>query len=321
MAAAAGMKVAAGVRAAGGGRMLAWRLHSYGGLGELRLDNSRVPPLRRTDEVLVQVHAAGLNPLDVGMAGGYGSRVLNMLRQLEGSEMEFPLVLGRDLCGTVVRGGSAARLRPGTRVWAALPPHRPGALAQFVVLRDSWAGEAPRALDAASAGGALYAALTACSALRAGGMLNTPRSRGARVLLLGLGGVGQAALQLLAAGGAQVVAGCAAEQAELARRLGAVEALDRHAADYERALEQGGPYALVLDCSGAGGWAASERRWRLARYVTLSSPLLRETDARGLLAGGARALADLGAQNLALRRAQPAGAAVLSYIIGSRMST
>lgn len=57
-------------------------------------------------------------------------------------------------------------------------------------------------MDDASAGGALYAALTASAALRVAGLRGG--ARGARVLLLGLGGVGHAALQLLVADGARV---------------------------------------------------------------------------------------------------------------------
>lgn len=101
------------------------------------------------------------------------------------------------------------------------------------------AGRAPAALDDAAAGGALYAALTACAALRAGGLAG--KAQGARVLLLGLGGVGQAALQLLAQRGAHVTVGCAAELCEFAARLGAAVALDRHAADYDAALQAAGP--------------------------------------------------------------------------------
>ncbi|XP_041987430.1 reticulon-4-interacting protein 1, mitochondrial-like [Aricia agestis] len=274
-------------------RMQAWRVHAYG--GELRLESARVPALRAPDDVLVAVRAAALNPLDVGMVGGYGRRVLNTLRALEGGGVEFPLVPGRDFAGEVVRAGPAARLRPGDRAWGVLPPHRPGALAQFVLVSDRWAGPAPRSLDVRRAGGTLYAALSACAALRAAGLWpaaagGAEGAGGARVLLLGLGGVGQAALQLLRHVGAEVVVGCAPDQTERALALGAALALDRRAPDYERRLEESGPYAAVLDAAGRGGAEAGARRWRFARYVTLTSPLLRDTDEHGL-AGGALAAA------------------------------
>lgn len=71
--------------------------------------------------------------------GGYGSRLLNVLRGLEGAEgVEFPLVGGRDFVGTVARCGPAARVREGQRVWGVVPPHRPGSHADYVLVRDRW---------------------------------------------------------------------------------------------------------------------------------------------------------------------------------------
>ncbi|KAG6462002.1 hypothetical protein O3G_MSEX012995 [Manduca sexta] len=123
---------------AAGGRMRAWRVHGYEP-AEPRLEEARVPALRAPDELLVRVHAASVNPLDVAMLGGYGARVLNTLRAAEGGEgVEFPLVPGRDFVGVVERAGAAARLRRGERVWGVVPPHRQGTHAQYVVVRDSW---------------------------------------------------------------------------------------------------------------------------------------------------------------------------------------
>ncbi|RVE51366.1 hypothetical protein evm_003921 [Chilo suppressalis] len=167
------MSGAAAARASlGAGRMWAWRAHAYGpGGGELRLEAARMPVLRAPDHLLIRVRATSINPLDVAMLDGYGSRVLNTLRRLEGDEgVEFPLVCGRDFVGDVYRAGPAARLRPAHRVWGVLPPHHPGAHAQYVLVKDAWAGEAPESLDDAQAGGALYAALSACAVLRAAGL-------------------------------------------------------------------------------------------------------------------------------------------------------
>ncbi|CAH0729420.1 unnamed protein product, partial [Brenthis ino] len=292
-------------RGAAAGRMQAWRVHAYGA-GELRLESARVPALRAPDDVLVRVHATSLNPLDVAMIGGYGATILNILRKLEGSDVEFPLVVGRDFAGEVALAGAGARLRRGARVWGVVPPQRAGAHAQYVLVKDRWLGPAPSALSTYQAGGALYAALSACAALRVaapGG-----RWRGARVLLLGLGGVGHAALQLLVHRGAQVVVGCSGDLCQTATSLGAVAALDRHSPDYDRLLEEAGPYEVIVDCAGLGGEAAGARRWRFARYVTLSSPLLREADARGAAAGALAAAAALARQCAGAARAAPAAA-------------
>lgn len=219
--------------------MRALRLHAYGGPGELALEAARVPALRAPDEVLVRVRAAGLNPLDVAMTRGYGARVLAALRALDRirggeAELELPLVCGREFLGTVERAGPTARLRRGTRVWGVVPPYCSGAHAEYAVVRDAWLGAAPAALSDAACGGAPYAALTACAALRAAGTVR-------RVLVLGLGGVGQAAVQLLSARGAHVTVGCTRDLHSLALELGAARALDRHAPDYDALLEEAGP--------------------------------------------------------------------------------
>lgn len=68
---AAGARLAgAALGAAGGaGRMRAWRLHAYGALRELRLEEARAPALREPRDVLVRVRCASLNPIDVAMIG------------------------------------------------------------------------------------------------------------------------------------------------------------------------------------------------------------------------------------------------------------
>lgn len=254
---------------------------------------------------------------------------LNVQRRLLGASadgVEFPLTCGRDFCGVVeARGaGVSARLGRGARVWGALPPHvTQGAHAQYVRIKESWVSirtssvlcaidhllydlfrydrqvaPAPEALDDVACAGAPYAALSAMALLRAAALPPPPAVP--RVLLLGLGGAGQAALQLLVARGAQVTVGAAPDLLGLAGALGAHVALDRHAEDYWARVERGGPYAAVLDCAGLGGDEAGARRWRFARYVTLTSPLLRETDARGLLAGAATVAVRLAAQYASL---------------------
>ncbi|XP_045536103.1 reticulon-4-interacting protein 1, mitochondrial [Papilio machaon] len=122
----------------GAARMRAWRSHCYGGLAELRLEEARVPPLCAPDHLLVRVHTSSINPLDVAMVGGYGARALNALRALRGADVEFPLVVGRDFCGEVVAAGAGSRLRAGRRVWGVVPPHWPGAHADYLVVKDNW---------------------------------------------------------------------------------------------------------------------------------------------------------------------------------------
>ena len=92
--------------------MSAWQISKYGSVEDLYLSaDTPTPAIRRPDEVLIEVHAASVNPIDVMMMGGYGSATLNPLRKLlcntSRDRGEFPLTLGRDFSGTVVKTGIA----------------------------------------------------------------------------------------------------------------------------------------------------------------------------------------------------------------------
>lgn len=69
---------------------------------------------------------------------------------------------------------------------------------------------------------------------------------------------------------------------------------------------------MVLDCAGLGGDAAAAGRWQFSRYVTLTTPLLRDMDARGVALGALCAGASLLAQGVrAARAARGAGGSAL----------
>lgn len=52
-------------------KMQAWQIHSYNGLGDLRLSNVRMPVIMQPTDVLVKVEAASVNPIDVAMTSRY----------------------------------------------------------------------------------------------------------------------------------------------------------------------------------------------------------------------------------------------------------
>lgn len=98
------------------GVMQCWSLDHYGGNEVLQLNTVQMPTVQSSADILVKVHAASLNPFDVRMREGYGSQLLNLWRKTKGSS-EFPLVLGRDFSGVVVKTGKLVRrFRPGDKV-------------------------------------------------------------------------------------------------------------------------------------------------------------------------------------------------------------
>ena len=99
-----------------GRSMRSWCVSSYGSNDLLELQTVPSPRLRSSTDVIVRVHAASVNPIDLRMRDGYGAAFLNVWRRVEGAE-EFPLVLGRDFSGVVVKTGRLVRrFRPGDEV-------------------------------------------------------------------------------------------------------------------------------------------------------------------------------------------------------------
>ena len=92
-------------------------------------------------DVLVEVRAASVNPLDLEMSRGYGREVLSQLRALRRgqpcsttSSPDLPLILGRDFSGVVLETGKdCAGFTPGDEVWGAVYPSSQGSFAQQVL--------------------------------------------------------------------------------------------------------------------------------------------------------------------------------------------
>src|SRR5688572_29627712 len=108
--------------------MKAFVLERYGKKRALQLADLPVPKLR-DDEVLVQVHAAGLNQLDSKIRDGEFKLIL---------PYRLPLVLGHDVAGEVVKVGQRVRqFKTGDRVYARADDFRIGTFAEFVPVKEA----------------------------------------------------------------------------------------------------------------------------------------------------------------------------------------
>ncbi|XP_059213011.1 reticulon-4-interacting protein 1 homolog, mitochondrial-like [Centropristis striata] len=278
------------------GCMAAWVIHQYGASGVLKLsEETPLPIVRSPTEVMVKVHAASLNPLDISMRGGYGAKLLKLRRDplsvlSSDSESEFPLILGRDVSGVVVDCGSeVTHVLPGDEVWAAVPPWKQGSLAEYVTLTEYEVSHKPKLLSHTEAASIPYVANTALSALVNAGGLCRDSSSNKRVLITGgSGGVGTFSIQLLKAWGAHVTVTCSQNAEGLVRGLGADEVVDYTAGDAPDQLQMMEKFDVVLDSVGGETeqWAMELLKpWSGAKYVTLVTPLLSSTDSMGLLDG------------------------------------
>lgn len=249
--------------------MKAVRIHSFGGPQALQIEE--LPrPQPREDEILVQVKAASVNPVDYKIRSGQYAKA-----------EQLPMVLGRDVSGTVARCGTQVRdWEAGDDVFALLPPGR-GAYAEYVTIKASQSAVKPMRLDHEHAAAVPLAALTAWQGLFDHGKLKS----GQRVLVHGAaGGVGHFAVQLATVAGAEVFATATDSDVAFLRRLGAVRVIDYRAERFENVV---GDVDLVLDLIGGETQA---RSWQVLKpggtlVSTLDQPseeTARKHNARGV---------------------------------------
>src|SRR5579864_6563574 len=167
-------------------------------------------PERRQDDVLVQIHAAGVNLLDSKIRDGEFKLFL---------PYRLPLILGNDVAGVVVRVGSAVRrFKPGDEVYARPDKDRIGTFAGFIAVNKDAVAIKPNALTMEEAASIPLVGLTAWQVLIERGQLK----KGQKVLIhAGSGGVGTFAIQLAKHVGATVATTASAGNAELVTQLGA----------------------------------------------------------------------------------------------------
>ncbi|XP_062980905.1 reticulon-4-interacting protein 1, mitochondrial [Elgaria multicarinata webbii] len=285
--------------------MPSWVIDRYGKNDVLRFTTNMVfPIIQYPNEVIIKVHAASLNPIDVNMRSGYGATALRMKRdplRISSIGSEFPLTLGRDVSGVVMECGlDVGYFRPGDEVWAAVPPWKQGTFSELVVVSGNEVSKKPRCLSHTQAASLPYVSLTAWSAVVCGGGLNQDNCSNKRVLIFGAsGGVGTFAIQLMKAWGAHVTAVCSQDASELVKRLGADDVIDYKSGSMEKQLKTLPQFDFILDNIGGSTekWALELlKKWSGATYVSLVTPFLVNVDRLGVADGMLQTGVTLGAK-------------------------
>jgi alcohol dehydrogenase len=207
----------------------------YGSNDLVRIADVPVPSLGEMD-LLVQVRAASVNPLDVKTRNGQLKVLL---------KYRFPLVLGNDLSGVITAVGKrVTRFKVGDAVYARLDKDRIGAFAEFAVVREGAAAPKPTNVTFEEAASLPLVALTAWQALVELGRL----SAGQRVLIhAGSGGVGSVAIQLAHHLGATVLTTVGKRNVDLVKRLGADITIEYRSVRFEDVAKD---CDVVLDSAG-----------------------------------------------------------------------
>ncbi len=211
--------------------MKALTFKRYGKTPEIGLTET-ARPRPAPHELLVEVHAAGLNPIDTMIPKGTFKPIL---------KFEFPATLGSDLAGVVIEVGSGVtRFKPGDAVFASVFDLGTGAIAEFAVVPESAAAPKPINLDFVQAAAVPMVGLTSWQALKErAGLLP-----GQKVFIpAGSGGIGTFAIQLVKYFGAHVGTNTSTANVELVRSLGADEVIDYKKHAFEQVLSG---YDIVL---------------------------------------------------------------------------
>ena len=255
--------------------MLAYVLRRYGGPVGSSLTDVPAPKLRPRD-ILVDVRAAGLNPVDFKFR-------LGKLRAIY--RLKLPLVLGNEFAGEVVAvGDQVQRFSVGDRVFARVEKDRLGAFAELAAVGEDFAAHMPSNLEFEAAAGVPLAALTALQALRD----ELGLKPGQKVFISGgAGGVGTFAIQLAKWLGAHVTTTASKRGEALVRSLGADEVVDYTTDDLSRI---GKDFDAGLDLVGGG---TLDRMFKLMKPGTriVSVAAVPEPETARLDLGGRRILA------------------------------
>ncbi|MES2312226.1 MAG: NADP-dependent oxidoreductase [Pseudomonadota bacterium] len=216
--------------------MKAFIIDGYSKKSPMRLGKMPKPEFRDND-VLIEVHAAGLNLLDSKIKSGEFKLIL---------PYRMPLVLGHDVAGVVIQVGSRVRqFKVGDEVYSRVPDHRIGTFAEFIAVNENDVAPKPKNITMEEAASIPLVGLTAWQAL----VERAHLKKGQKVFIqAGSGGVGTFAIQLARHIGATVATTTSSVNTDLVKGLGADIVIDYKKDDFEKVLQN---YDVVLHSQDA----------------------------------------------------------------------
>lgn len=212
--------------------MKAYTINRYSKDDKLQL--SDVPnPVAKENQVLIQIHSASINQLDVKLKSGEYKLLM---------PYKFPLILGHDVAGKVIGVGSnVSRFQIGDEVFARPADFRIGTFAEFIAINEYDVALKPKNITMEQAASIPLVALTVWQAF----VEKAKLKKGQKVFIqAGSGGVGTIAVQLAKYLGATVATTTSANNFELVKSLGADVVIDYKTQDFETILKD---YDLVLN--------------------------------------------------------------------------
>lgn len=212
--------------------MKAFTINKYSKTEGLQLTDMPIPVVKEYD-VLVEVHASGLNLLDSKIKTGEFKLIM---------PYKFPLILGHDVAGVVTQVGSkVTKFKVGDEVYSRPPDFRIGTFAEFIAIDQKDVAHKPKNLSMEEAASLPLVALTVWQAL----VERANLKKGQKIFIqAGSGGVGTIAIQLAKHLGATVATTASEKSFELLKSLGADVLVDYKKEDFENVLKG---YDVVLN--------------------------------------------------------------------------
>jgi NADPH:quinone reductase-like Zn-dependent oxidoreductase len=212
--------------------MKAFTINRYGKKEKLQLTEIAEPVVKDND-VLVQIHSAGVNLLDSKIRDGEFKLIL---------PYKTPFTLGHDLAGVVTKVGSkVSKFKVGDEVYSRPADHRIGAFAELIAINEKDVAKKPKNISMEEAASIPLVGLTAWQAL----VEKANLKKGQKAFIqAGSGGVGTFAIQLAKHLGATVATTTSAANNDLVKSLGADIVIDYRKDDFETILKD---YDVVLN--------------------------------------------------------------------------
>ncbi|PKD17684.1 NADPH:quinone reductase [Salegentibacter salinarum] len=201
--------------------MKALQIVKYGEIKDSLSINEIEKPSVKPNEILVEVKAASLNPIDYKMAQGHLKELVSL---------KLPATIGFDVSGVVVeKGADVSDFEIGDEIYSRVPHEQMGTVAEFVIIDADKVVRKPENISFEEASGLPLTGITAIQALEKAGLKKDDRI----LIHAGSGGVGSFAIQYAKAKGAIVYTTTSTKNVDWVKALGADRVIDYKTEDYK----------------------------------------------------------------------------------------
>jgi NADPH:quinone reductase-like Zn-dependent oxidoreductase len=202
--------------------MKALQIVKYGEIKESLSINEIEKPSVKSNDVLVEIKAASLNPIDYKLVEGHLKDMV---------PLNLPCTIGFDVSGVVVeKGTDVSNFEVGDRVYSRVPQEQMGTVSEYVAVNCDVVAKKPANISFEAAAGLPLTGLTAIQALERVGIKENDRV----LIHAGSGGVGSLAIQYAKAKGAYVYTTTSTKNVDWVKALGADRVIDYKTEDYKK---------------------------------------------------------------------------------------